>query len=125
MDPVAFAADGLARMSAMDPLALAIGIVAVVVGVIATQFRARRHILPTFVLMSLCWSGHYAVLHQPVAAGVHGVTALRLSTAALFPHRSIAWGFIAGYVVLGAVLWKSAWDILPIAATVTSTAAVF
>ena len=109
----------------MDPLALAIGVVAVVVGVIATQFRARKHIIPTFVVMSLCWSGHYAVLHQPVAAGVHAVTAVRLATAATFPNCWIAFGFMAGYVMLDAILWKSAWDILPVAATVTSTAAVF
>lgn len=110
-------------------LAQGVGTVAALIGVAAFQLRDTRHMLLALSASALVWSVHFLLLGAPAAAAIHIVTALRnLGGVGVRRGRLRRWlgGIFAVFYVAAAVLtWNSAWDLLPLIAVLSGTAAVF
>lgn len=110
-------------------LAQGVGGAAALIGVVAFQLRNTRAMLLALAASALVWALHFLLLAAPAAAAIHLVTALRnLGGVGLSGHRSRRWlaGLFAGfYVAAAALAWDSPWDLLPLAAVLAGTAAVF
>lgn len=103
----------------------AVGAAAALLGVAAFQMSRKDVMLTVLGTSALTWALHFLLLAAPAAAGVNLVTALRNFAGIRFRSAGLALVFSGFYVAATAIGWTSPWDLLPLAAVLAGTLAVF
>lgn len=111
-----------------DPLfwaGQAVGAVAALLGVAAFQIARKEAMLTVLGASALTWALHFLLLAAPAAAGVNCVTALRNFAGVRFRSTALVLLFSGCYGAATVIGWTSLWDLLPLAAVLSGTLAVF
>ena len=106
-------------------LAQGVGSVAALIGVIAFQLRRDTAMLALLSASALTWALHFLLLGAHAAAAINLVTALRNLCGIRLRSRALAGLFAAFYVAAAALGYDHLRDLLPLAAVLLGTAAVF
>jgi len=106
-------------------IAQAIGTVAAIIGIAAFQLRRDNILFLALATSAFTWSIHFLVLGAMSAAAINVVTGLRNLSGIWFRSRALGIVFATGYVVAALWTYESAWDLLPLIAVLSGTAAVF
>ena len=106
-------------------VAQAVGIIAAVLGITAFQLRRDTALFLTLAASAFVWALHFLLLGAIAAALLHVVTGLRnlLGIGARGPIVGV--GFAIIYTASALWGWESGWDLLPLIAVLSGTAAVF
>ena len=111
-----------------DMIAQTAGFIAMALTVLSFQFGKHRTIMVFMTLSSVFWVIHYSLLGLFPAAAINTMNMLRNHIFGLRERKGWDSPVIpAVFVVIAAVsviaTWENAWDILPLAASVTATVA--
>lgn len=111
-----------------DLPAQAAGVAAMLLNVVSFQFGKHRKIMLLMTLSSVFWVLHYSLLGLFPAALINIMNMFRNCIYGLREKKNINSRLVpACFVVIAAVsvfaTWENAWDILPLAASVTATVA--
>lgn len=74
----------------MDIFIQAIGIVAMIISLVAVQFKFRKHILATHIISSVLWLAHFLLLGAITGAMMNVVGVVRLYVFSRWRVRKIA-----------------------------------
>ena len=106
-------------------IAQGIGVLAAVLGVVSFQLARDRAMFLTLAASAMVWALHFLLLGAPAAAAINAVTAVRNLSGAFLRRRWLGYGFAGFYIVAAGWSFQSAWDLLPLIAVLSGTAATF
>jgi hypothetical protein len=106
-------------------VAQGIGFVAALLGVVSFQLARDRSMFLTLAASAMVWAVHFLLLGAPAAAAINAVTALRNLSGAFLRRRWLGYGFAAFYIAAAGGSLQSGWDLLPLVAVLSGTAATF
>lgn len=103
----------------------AIGLLAFLLNLKACLNRDERQFKLAILVGCLLWSVHNAILGAHVAAAISLVAAVRTALSFDAQNRRYVGLLIATYLALALGKWNTAHDLLPVAATILGTVALF
>lgn len=106
-------------------IAQAVGTLAALIGIAAFQLRRDGALFLALAASAFVWAIHFVILAAAAAAAINVVTGLRNLSGMWIRSRAVGLLFAAGYVAAAAWYYESAWDLLPLFAVLSGTAAVF
>ncbi len=102
-----------------------VGGVAALLGIVSFQMSRDRTMFLTLAASALAWALHFLLLGAPAAAAIHVVTAVRNLSGAVLRRRWLGYVFAGFYCLAALIGFRTAWDLLPLLAVLSGTAATF